>query len=149
MLHQNDIPRSHYQKRYGYRWKCWRVVLPVLFTGTFKKLHSCFFPFFLTTCMQWLFYLILVSAAVKTRIAPRAATKITFDSLLFSSITSITCLSLGQFKVCLVSDSFHNVCIVFAGEQCCCCYCCRLWFMGVTPLFELFTGLLSLHLNTG
>ena len=65
------------------------------------------FPFFLTNCMQWLFYLILVSAAVKTRIAPRAATKITFDSLLFSSITSITCLSLGQFKVDLVSESFN------------------------------------------
>ena len=46
MLHQNDIPRSHYQKRYGYRWKCWRVVLPVLFTGTFKKLNSCFFSLF-------------------------------------------------------------------------------------------------------
>ena len=74
---------------------------------TFKKLHSCFFPLFLTNCMQWLFYLILVSAAVKTRIAPRAATKITFDSLLFSSITSITCLSLGQFKVDLVSESFN------------------------------------------
>ena len=70
-------------------------------------LHPCFFPFFLTNCMQWLFYLILVSAAVKTRNAPRAATKITFDSLLFSSITSITCLSLGQFKVNLVSGQFQ------------------------------------------
>ena len=47
MLHQNDIPRSHYQKRYGYRWKCWRVVLPVLFTGTFKKLHFVFFSHYL------------------------------------------------------------------------------------------------------
>ena len=73
-------------------------------------LRNCtlvFFSFFLTNCVQWLFYLILVSAAVKTRIAPRAATKITFDSLLFSSITSITCLSLGQFKVNLVSGQFQ------------------------------------------
>ena len=34
--------------------------------------------------------------------------------------------------------SILHVCIVFAGEQCCCCYCCRLWFMVFTPLFELF-----------
>ena len=77
-------------------------------------LRNCtlvFFSFFLTNCVQWLFYLILVSAAVKTRIAPRAATKITFDSLLFSSITSITCLSLGQFKVGLFSDSFNITCL--------------------------------------
>lgn len=77
-------------------------------------LRNCtlvFFPFFLTNCLQWLFYLILVSAAVKTRIAPRAATKITFDSLLFSSITSITCLSLGQFKVWL--GQFQNMFVLF------------------------------------
>ena len=29
--------------------------------------------------------------------------------------------------------SILHVCIVFAGEQCCCCYCCRLWFMVFTP----------------
>ena len=33
-------------------------------------------------------------------------------------------------------------------DYCCCCRCCRLWFMGFTPLFELCTGLLSLHLRT-
>ena len=78
-------------------------------------LRNCtlFFPFFLTNCMQWLFYLILVSAAVKTRIAPRAATKITFDSLLFSSITSITSLSLGQFKV-----GFRGTKTIMASRQC-------------------------------
>ena len=30
--------------------------------------------------------------------------------------------------------------------MCCCCCCCRLWSMGLTPLFELFTGPLSFHL---
>ena len=28
-----------------------------------------------------------------------------------------------------------------------CCCCSRLWFMGFTPVFELFTGLISLHLT--
>ena len=31
-------------------------------------------------------------------------------------------------------------------QCCCCCCCCWLWFMGPTPLFELFTGPLSFHL---
>ena len=30
--------------------------------------------------------------------------------------------------------------------MCCCFCCCRLWSMGLTPLFELFTGPLSFHL---
>ena len=28
------------------------------------------------------------------------------------------------------------------------CCCCRLWFMDFTPLFEVFTDLLSIHLTT-
>ena len=49
-------------------------------------------------CIQWIFYLLLVSSAVKQD-GPEAATDITFESLRFSSIASIISLSLGQFKV--------------------------------------------------
>ena len=37
-------------------------------------------------------------------------------------------------------------CRLYVG--CCCCCCCRFWFMDFTPLFELFTDLLSIHLTT-
>ena len=49
-------------------------------------------------CIQWLFFLILVSNSVKS-CGPEAATNITFDSLKFSSTISIVSLSMGQFKV--------------------------------------------------
>ena len=50
-------------------------------------------------CIQWLFYFSLVSIAVKVN-GPEAATRITFDGgLLFSSISGIFSLSMGQLKV--------------------------------------------------
>ena len=49
-------------------------------------------------CIQWLFYLVLVSNAVKV-CGPEADTSITFDNLRFSSAISIISLSRGQFKV--------------------------------------------------
>ena len=48
--------------------------------------------------LQWLFYLALVSSVVKSD-GPAAATEITFNSLVFSSIFSVVSLSLGQLKV--------------------------------------------------
>ena len=51
-------------------------------------------------CIQWLFYLVLVSNAVKAN-GPEAATSITFDNLRFSSAISVICLSRGQIKVLL------------------------------------------------
>ena len=51
-------------------------------------------------CIQWLFFLILVSISVKSN-GPKATTDITFDSLKFSSTISIISLSMGQFKVLL------------------------------------------------
>jgi len=48
-------------------------------------------------CIQWLFYLILVSTAVRAD-GPDAATSITFVSLALSSTISIISLSIGQFK---------------------------------------------------
>ena len=48
--------------------------------------------------LQWLFYLALVSSVVKSD-SPAAATEITFNSLVFSSIFSVVSLSLGQLKV--------------------------------------------------
>ena len=53
--------------------------------------------------IQWLFYLILVSTAVKVNNDPEAETSITFASLWISSTTSIISLSWGQFKVLLGS----------------------------------------------
>merc|ERR1719264_443151 len=49
-------------------------------------------------CIQWLFYFVAVSIAVKVN-GPEAATRITFDGgLLFSSISGIFSLSMGQLK---------------------------------------------------
>ena len=54
--------------------------------------------------LQWLFYLALVSSVVKSD-GPAAATEITFNSLVFSSIFSVVSLSLGQLKV---STQFYD-----------------------------------------
>ena len=48
--------------------------------------------------LQWLFYLGLVSAQVKSG-GPTTATEITFNNLVLSSIFSVVSLSLGQLKV--------------------------------------------------
>ena len=48
--------------------------------------------------LQWLFYLGLVSAQVKSG-SPTTATEITFNNLVLSSIFSVVSLSLGQLKV--------------------------------------------------
>ena len=48
--------------------------------------------------LQWLFYLGLVSAQVRSG-GPTTATEITFNNLVLSSIFSVVSLSLGQLKV--------------------------------------------------
>ena len=57
-------------------------------------------------CIQWIFYLVLVSSAVRAN-GPKAATEIAFDDLKFSSISSIISLSLGQFKVLISQILFR------------------------------------------
>ena len=57
-------------------------------------------------CIQWIFYLVLVSSAVRAN-GTKAATEIAFDDLKFSSISSIISLSLGQFKVLISQILFR------------------------------------------
>ena len=59
--------------------------------------------------IQWIFYLILVSTAVRAN-GPEAATSITFDRwLMLSSTISVLSLSVGQFKVFKLGFEKFNI----------------------------------------
>ena len=77
--------------------------------------------------LQWIFFLLSVSSAVKLQGDLEAETKITFSSsLIFSSTTGIISLSLGQFKVlygyyspftCLLSVGYLVLFIFFQAHS--------------------------------
>ena len=84
-----------------YVWKCLAFS-----THVWEKPLTCLFPpelsvlSYHTPRLMW----IIVFQMYPLSILPQAATEITFNGLIFSTLTSITSLSLGQFKVWMKMD---------------------------------------------